>query len=61
MSLATMVNRFVSAMIAFSFLSLSEGVTTGGAFVVFMCMSLMGIIFTYHFVPETQHKSLEEM
>merc|ERR1719242_1709982 len=61
MSLATMANRLTSSVIALSFLSLSEGVSTGGAFLIFSILSATSVVFAYKYVPETQHKSLEDM
>lgn len=61
MSLAVIANRITSSIIALTFLSFTEGVTTGGAFIVFAGISATSVLFTYKYVPETQHKSLEDM
>ncbi|KAH0770823.1 hypothetical protein KY290_014804 [Solanum tuberosum] len=55
------VNRLMNATVSMSFLSISEAITTGGAFFMFAGVSLVALIFFYFMCPETKGKSLEEM
>lgn len=55
------VNRLMNATVSMSFLSISEAITTGGAFFMFAAVSLVALIFFYFMCPETKGKSLEEM
>ncbi|KAG5623041.1 hypothetical protein H5410_008259 [Solanum commersonii] len=55
------VNRLMNATVSMSFLSISEAITTGGAFFMFAGVSLEALIFFYFMCPETKGKSLEEM
>lgn len=55
------VNRLTNATVSMSFLSISEAITTGGAFFMFAAVSLVALIFFYFMCPETKGKSLEEM
>jgi len=55
------VNRVTSGVISMTFLSLSKGITIGGAFFLFGGIATIGWIFFYIMLPETQGKTLEEM
>ncbi|MCD7453607.1 putative polyol transporter 6 [Datura stramonium] len=59
--IAVAVNRLMNATVSMSFLSLSEAITTGGAFFLFAGVSLVALIFFFFFFPETKGKSLEEI
>mmetsp|Transcript_22750 Transcript_22750/g.31713 ORF Transcript_22750/g.31713 Transcript_22750/m.31713 type:complete len:542 (+) Transcript_22750:174-1799(+) len=61
MSLSMAVNRMTSGTIALTFLSLSQALTTSGAFGLFACISAVHFVFTYFLIPETKGKSLEEI
>lgn len=60
-SIGVVVNRVTSGVISMTFLSLSKGITIGGAFFLFGGIAASGWIFFYTLLPETQGKTLEEM
>ncbi|KAI8554314.1 hypothetical protein RHMOL_Rhmol05G0088900 [Rhododendron molle] len=60
-SMGVAVNRVMSGFIAMTFLSFSKAITIGGAFFFFMGVALVGWVFFYTLLPETQEKTLEEM
>ncbi|XP_028765807.1 polyol transporter 5-like [Neltuma alba] len=60
-SMGVVVNRVTSGVISMTFLSLSNGITIGGAFLLFGGIAFAGWIFFYTLLPETQGKTLEEM
>lgn len=55
------VARATSAMVAMSFLSLADALTTGGAFLFFAMWGLVAVAFVSQLVPETSGKSLENI
>lgn len=55
------MQRVMSGVISMTFLSLSKAVTIGGAFFIFMAMAMIGCLFIYTLLPETQGKTLEEL
>ncbi|PHT54688.1 Polyol transporter 5 [Capsicum baccatum] len=55
------VNRLMNATVSMSFLSISNAITTGGAFFMFAGISVIALTFFYFFLPETKGLSLEEM
>ena len=62
MMLAASANRLVSALVALSFLSLSNGMGgPGGVFMLFAAFALVSLVFTYLVVPETKGRTLEDM
>ncbi|XP_030462586.1 probable polyol transporter 6 [Syzygium oleosum] len=60
-SIGVAVNRLMNAVVAMSFLSIANGMTIGGSFFMFACISLLALGFFYFFLPETKGKSLEEI
>ncbi|XP_041349242.1 proton myo-inositol cotransporter-like [Gigantopelta aegis] len=60
-AMATAVNWIFNLIVSFSFLTLTETITTYGTFWLFACICLVGMIFTLIFVPETKNKTLEEV
>lgn len=54
-------NRVVSAVIAMTFISLSDAITIGGAFFLYASFATVGWIFFYTLFPETRGRTLEEM
>ncbi|XP_076453688.1 proton myo-inositol cotransporter-like [Babylonia areolata] len=48
-------------IISFTFLTLTEAITTYGAFWMFTGLSLLGLLFFVLLVPETRNKSLEQV
>ncbi|KAF5954704.1 hypothetical protein HYC85_007560 [Camellia sinensis] len=55
------VNRVMSGTLSMTFLSLYKAITIGGAFFLFMGVAMVGWVFFYTLLPETQGKTLEEM
>jgi len=60
-AMGVVVNRVTSGVISMTFLSLSKGITIGGAFFLFGGIASAGWVFFYTLLPETQGKTLEEM
>ncbi|OIV99476.1 hypothetical protein TanjilG_17286 [Lupinus angustifolius] len=60
-AMGVVVNRVTSGVISMTFLSLSKGITIGGAFFLYGGIAIAGWIFFYFMLPETQGKTLEEM
>ncbi|KAK7257928.1 hypothetical protein RIF29_32260 [Crotalaria pallida] len=60
-AMGVVVNRVTSGVISMTFLSLSKGITIGGAFFLFSGIATAGWIFFYTMLPETRGKTLEEM
>lgn len=61
MSLATFSNRFLSATISASFLSLRKVLTDTGFFFLFAVLVVGNLVFIAVCVPETKGRSLEDM
>ncbi|KAI4295548.1 hypothetical protein L6164_035585 [Bauhinia variegata] len=55
------VNRVTSGVISMTFLSLTNAISTGGAFFLFAGIASVGWLFFFTMLPETQGKTLEEM
>ncbi|PIA52584.1 hypothetical protein AQUCO_01000456v1 [Aquilegia coerulea] len=55
------LNRVMSGVISMTFLSMSKALTIGGSFYLFGGIALIGWIFCYSFLPETQGRNLEDM
>ncbi|KAL6546043.1 Polyol transporter 5 [Orobanche gracilis] len=55
------VNRVTSGVVSMTFLSLSKGITIGGAFFLYTGMAAVAWVFFYTLLPETHGKTLEEM
>ncbi|XP_019088157.1 PREDICTED: putative polyol transporter 2 isoform X3 [Camelina sativa] len=60
-SLGVMLNRLMSGIIGMTFLSLSKGLTIGGAFLLFAGVAAAAWIFFFTFLPETRGVALEEI
>ncbi|KAI4298364.1 hypothetical protein L6164_031935 [Bauhinia variegata] len=60
-AMAVVVSRVTSGVITMTFLSLSKAITIGGAFFLFGGIALVGWLFFFTMLPETQGKTLEEM
>ncbi|XP_019448512.1 PREDICTED: polyol transporter 5-like [Lupinus angustifolius] len=60
-AMGVVLNRVTSGLISMTFLSLSKGITIGGAFFLFGGIASAGWLFFYFMLPETQGKTLEEM
>lgn len=60
-SIGVAMNRVCSGVISMTFISLYEAITIGGAFFLFMGVAVIGWLFFYALLPETQGKTLEEM
>ncbi|CAL0304226.1 unnamed protein product [Lupinus luteus] len=60
-AMGVVLNRVTSGLISMTFLSLSKGITIGGAFFLFGGVAGAGWLFFYFMLPETQGKTLEEM
>ena len=60
-SIGVAVNRIVSGVISMTFLSLSNAITTGGAFFLFGGIAIIAWFFFFTFLPETQGRTLEGM
>lgn len=61
LTFAMSVGRITSAMVAVSFLSLADALTTGGAFLFFAMWGLVAVAFVSQLVPETSGKSLDDI
>ncbi|XP_039051056.1 polyol transporter 5-like isoform X2 [Hibiscus syriacus] len=59
--LAISVNRLVSGVMSMTFLTISEKITFGGIFFVLSGIMVLATLFFYFFLPETKHKTLEEV
>ncbi|KAG2315885.1 hypothetical protein Bca52824_019007 [Brassica carinata] len=60
-SMGVVVNRVTSGVISMTFLPMSKGMTTGGAFYLFGGIATVAWVFFYTFLPETQGRMLEDM
>lgn len=60
-SMGVAVNRVVSGVISMTFLSLTNKITTGGAFFIFGGIATLAWLFFFTFLPETQGRQLEDM
>ncbi|KAL6883329.1 hypothetical protein ACP4OV_010743 [Aristida adscensionis] len=60
-SVAVAMNRAINATVSMTFVSLYKAVTIGGAFFLFMGLSILGATFFYFLCPETQGRPLEEI
>ncbi|KAL1208722.1 Polyol transporter 5 [Cardamine amara subsp. amara] len=60
-SMCVVVNRVTSGVISMTFLPMSKGITTGGAFYLFGGIATVAWVFFYTFLPETQGRMLEDM
>jgi sugar porter (SP) family MFS transporter len=60
-SVATAANWLANFVVALTFLDLVEAFGQSAVFWGFAVISVFSIVFTLRFVPETQHKSLEDL
>ena len=60
-SMGVVVNRVTSGVISMTFLPMSKGMTTGGAFYLFGGIATVAWVFFYTFLRETQGRMLEDM
>ncbi|XP_047338527.1 polyol transporter 5-like [Impatiens glandulifera] len=60
-SMGVAVNRLMSGLISMTFLSLGNAITIGGGFYLYMGVAMIGWVFFYTLLPETQGRTLEEM
>ncbi|KAJ9538001.1 hypothetical protein OSB04_030734 [Centaurea solstitialis] len=60
-SIGVAMNRVVSGVISMTFLSLSHGITFGGAFFLFTGIAMVAFVFFFTLFPETQGRNLEEV
>lgn len=60
-SIGVAVNRVTSGVISMTFLSLSHGITFGGAFFLYASIAVVSWFFFYFMLPETQGRTLEDM
>lgn len=60
-SIGVGVNRVTSGVLSMTFISLYKAITIGGAFFLYSGVALVGWIFFYTWLPETQGRTLEDM
>ncbi|XP_041013341.1 polyol transporter 5-like isoform X1 [Juglans microcarpa x Juglans regia] len=60
-SIGVAVSRLTSAGISMTFLTLSKGITIGGAFFLYASIATLSWFFFYLMLPETQDRTLENM
>lgn len=60
-SIGVGVNRATSGLITMTFLSLSKGITIGGAFFLYAAVAAVAWAFFFTVLPETQGRTLEDM
>lgn len=61
MSLATIANWTFNLLVSLTFLDLVKAIGSGGAFLVYAVLSLVGLAFVAAVVPETKGRSLEQI
>lgn len=61
MSIGSMTNWFVNGVVAFTFLKLVNALTPAGAFWVYACVGILGLIWGYFYIPETKGITLESI
>jgi len=61
MSLATVANWGFNMLVASTFLTLIDKLGKAGTFWLFGAITILGIIFSYFFIPETKGCSLEKI
>ncbi|KFK40217.1 hypothetical protein AALP_AA3G345800 [Arabis alpina] len=60
-SIGVAVNRIMNATVSMSFLSISDAITTGGAFFMFAGIAVVAWWFFFFMLPETKGLPLEEI
>jgi MFS family permease len=61
MSISAATNRLVSGTTALVFLSLIEAMTAAGTYFLFMTIAVVGLAWSWRFVPETAGRTLEQL
>ena len=61
MSIGSLTNWIVNAIVAFTFLKLVNALSPAGAFWVYAVVSIAEIIWGYYYIPETKGISLEQI
>jgi len=61
MSIGSLTNWFVNAIVAFTFLKLVNALTPAGAFWVYAGVCVLAMIWGYYYIPETKGVSLEDI
>lgn len=61
MSLATFLNRVMATIMASTFLTVANGISWPGFFMVLCVICLLTVAFVFLYLPETKGKSLEDM
>ena len=61
MAIASCANWGFNVLVSATFLTLVHWLTIGYTFYVYAFLTLLGLFFVYHFVPETKNRALEEI
>jgi sugar porter (SP) family MFS transporter len=61
MSIGSLTNWIVNAIVAFTFLKLVNALSPAGAFWVYAAVSIAALIWGYYYIPETKGVSLEQI
>jgi SP family galactose:H+ symporter-like MFS transporter len=61
MSIGSLSHWGFNAVIAFTFLTLANGIGIGGTFLLYAAVCVAGLIWGYYYIPETKGKTLEEI
>ncbi len=61
MSIATIANWGANFVVAVSFLTLLNAITSGGTFLLMGCLSVVAVAYFWWKVPETEGLTLEEI
>ncbi len=61
MSIATFVNWGANLGVALTFLSLTQAIGRPGTFWLYSAVTVAALVFTWHWVPETRGKTLEQI
>jgi len=61
MSIGSLSHWGFNAIIAFTFLTLVNGIGVGGTFCLYAAICVFGLIWGYYYIPETKGKTLEQI
>jgi SP family galactose:H+ symporter-like MFS transporter len=61
MSIGSLSHWGFNAIIAFTFLTLANGIGIGGTFCLYAAVCVVGLIWGYYYIPETKGKTLEQI
>nr|WP_068890344.1 sugar porter family MFS transporter [Pedobacter panaciterrae] len=61
MSIGSLAHWGFNAIIAFTFLTLVNGIGIGGTFCLYAGVCILGLIWGYYYIPETKGKTLEQI